>query len=213
MDKLEKINNKEITDYLIMEKKIILENVQYNIENTYLYKVFVYEKLLNGNLCDFIINETEEYSKKNGGWTHRRHLNYPTTDMPVKCVKNIKILIYNFVTFNIFPLIEKYYNLNIYHLNIVDLFVVKYEYDKQAELETHVDGSLISFNILLNSEDEFEGGGTIIKFNNENEKLYSGKKGDIFLHCGKIKHAGNKITSGKRYILVGFINYLSYHDN
>ena len=211
MDKLAILNNEEINNYLRMEKKTILDNVKNNIVNTDFYKVFIYEKILNGNLCDFIINETEEYSKKIGGWTHRRHLNYPTTDIPVKGVKNINILVHNFVIYNIFPLIEKYYNLSIYHLNIVDLFIVKYEYDKQAELETHVDGNLISFNILLNSE--FEGGGTIIKFNNENEKLYSIGKGDILLHCGKIRHSGNKITSGKRYILVGFINYLLYHGN
>ena len=210
MEEIEKIDYTEISNFLKNKKIIIKEYIHNDIEKCFLSKTFIYENILNKNLCDYIIYETELYADKNGGWTHKRHKNYPTTDIPVKMIKNIDIFVHNFVIYNIFPLFSKSYNLNIYNLFINDLFVVKYEHDKQNNLDFHRDGNLLSFNILLNEDSEFEGGGTIIKYTDK-EILYSIKKGDIFIHSGKIEHSGNKITSGKRYILVGFISYLLHY--
>ena len=69
---------------------------------------FNYNKLFSKNVCDWIIFESEEYAKNNGGWTTRRHENYPTTDIPVEKIKNI----FNFVLFSftdIFNKIKKSY--------------------------------------------------------------------------------------------------------
>ena len=41
------------------------------------------------------------------------------------------------------------YNLSEINLKINDLFVVKYEDTQQSHLKFHTDGSIISFNILL----------------------------------------------------------------
>lgn len=206
MNILQKINPSDITNHLSKYKQILDIQISSGIEKTFLSNVYIYEKFLDPNICDFIIYESEKYSN-NYGWETTRHNNYPTTDIPLINIKNIYNIIYNYTIFNIFPLIEKSYKLNMYYLSITDLFIVKYEFDKQNELLPHCDNSIISFNILLNNENDFEGGGTIIHFENH-EKLYSIKKGDIILHSGKIKHSGNKITNGKRYIIVGFIHYL-----
>ena len=88
-----------------------------------------------------------------------------------------------------------------------DMFVVRYDHDKQPELKIHTDTGHISFNVLLN--DEFEGGGTRFQ-NGIGEAIYEitvkPAKGQVLIHSARIKHEGLKVTSGTRYILVGFLN-------
>lgn len=77
--------------------------------------------------------------------------------------------------------------------------------NNQKSLDYHTDGSQFSFIITLN--EEFEGGGTKFLSDGETYKL---NKGDCLIFNGKNKHCGVKITSGTRYILTGFINYVEY---
>jgi hypothetical protein len=72
----------------------------------------------------------------------------------------------------------------------------------QDQLEYHTDHSDFSFIISLNND--FTGGGTHFYHSNETIKL---NIGDCLIFCGKNKHKGNKIFSGKRLILTGFIKY------
>ena len=102
---------------------------------------------------------------------------------------------------------------------------------QQRSVGIHRDGSVISFNVLLNSENDFVGGGTffeqdqvvqnnmIITKNNENDittnlvkmegvygKVYTIQRGDVLIHSGKLRHGGYEITNGKRMLLVGFVD-------
>ena len=188
------------------------------INNNPLYNHIKFKNIINNELCDFIINESEKFALKNitkerpTGWTISRHKNYPTTDLPIKEIPTLFNLINNIIRFNIFPLIESSYNVNKYFLNCNDIFIVKYKYDEQNELSRHKDGCAFSFNILLNDETEFENGGTIIYENGE-DILIKNTKGGLILHSGQSLHSGNKITKGIRYILVGFISYLKEYNN
>ena len=81
--------------------------------------------------------------------------------------------------------------------------VVKYDAaDGHVELGMHRDGLLVTANIALNDVDEYTGGGTIIEGLDAPIRL---PKGNVLLHPGDVKHAGNAITSGVRYVLVCFI--------
>ena len=102
---------------------------------------------------------------------------------------------------------------------------------QQRSVGIHRDGSVISFNVLLNSENDFVGGGTffeqdqvvqnnmITNKNNENDittnllkmedvygKVYTIQRGDVLIHSGKLRHGGYEITNGKRMLLVGFVD-------
>ena len=86
------------------------------------------------------------------------------------------------------------------------MFVVRYDAEKQPYLSKHTDDSDISFNVLLTNG--FEGGGT--RFWN---RLLSSpfatvqptEVGRVLTHSALIQHEGLPITSGLRYILVGFL--------
>jgi hypothetical protein len=174
---------------------------------------YIFPNFINNYLCDFIVNECEKYSYTNisiknpKGWTTSRHFHYPTNDLPINDINSINTIIQNIVVLNIFPLIEQLYNVNKYLLCCKDIFVVKYEESGQNKLEKHLDGSLFSFNILLNHTDNFKGGGTIFH-KSSGDELVLNTKGGLLLHPGYMFHSGNTVLQGKRYILVGFIDYL-----
>jgi predicted 2-oxoglutarate/Fe(II)-dependent dioxygenase YbiX len=65
----------------------------------------------------------------------------------------------------------------------------------------HTDGSSITVNILLSDPSNFVGGGTYF----EDDITVTLEQGDMIMHSGKTRHSGLKITEGKRYLLVFFI--------
>jgi len=163
---------------------------------------FIYPKIYCPNVCSWIINECENYAKDNGGWTKKRHKNYPTTDLPVESVKSI----FGFVFESLKLLSEKikksYGLMDEINIDYSDLFIVKYKADEQNFLEIHQDGSFLSFNILLSNPHDFEGGGTYF----DDGLIMKGEQGDLIIHTSKMKHSGLPITKGTRYLLVGFVN-------
>jgi hypothetical protein len=106
-------------------------------------------------------------------------------------------------------------------MHYLDLFVAHYQAKDSEEskvmdrLELHRDGTILSFSLLLNSPDDFTGGGTFYDALRDVEPsgiLHAGgvirpdRPGDAVLHCGKILHGADVVTSGSRTVLVGFID-------
>jgi len=176
-------------------------NLKYN--NRFLQR-FTVPKIYSSDMCRYIINESEKYATHNGGWMTKRHLKYPTTDLPVDKIPSIFGIILETLK-TIMKQINISYDLhNDMTIDVKDLFVVKYSHDAQTHLEMHTDASFISFNILLNESSEFEGGGT--KF--EDGLTHHSQQGDLFIHSSLVKHSGSTITKGIRYLLVGFVDVI-----
>ena len=165
---------------------------------------FAYPDVYTSATCEYIINESNKYADTNGGWMTQRHEKYPTTDLPVKDIPNIIDVVFRSMK-DVLDLIVNSYQLHDdVKLNITDLFIVKYQHDKQASLKRHCDKSHISFNILLSDETDFEGGGTHF----DDGITMKSKRGGIIIHSGQLYHSGIKITSGSRYLLTGFVDIL-----
>lgn len=183
-----------------------INNIMSTCKSTIKYNRFLqrfqYNNIYSKEICNWIVNECELYAKNNGGWTTKRHDNYPTTDLPIDMVKPIFNFIYeSFKTIN--NKIKKSYCLpESINLDFKDIFVVKYKFNEQNYLDLHEDGSFMSFQILLSNLNDFEGGGTYF---DDGLTMYP-EQGDLLIHSSKIKHCGLPITKGTRYLLVGFIN-------
>lgn len=179
-----------------------LNNEKGDVKYNRFLQRFTFKKIYTPEMSRYIINESERYAQYNGGWTVKRHENYPTTDLPVNKIPSIFGLILETMN-TICDKVKSSYGLNDdMSINIQDLFIVKYEATSQNYLEMHVDGSFLSFNILLNNPSEFEGGGTYF----DDGLTSHSEQGDLLIHSSKIKHSGLSITKGKRYLLVGFLN-------
>ena len=165
---------------------------------------YTYPSIYSKDVCQWFIHESEAYASKNGGWCEYRHKSYPTVDLPIKDISTI----FHYFVFSlqsILSTVKKAYDIpDGYYMNIIDAFIIKYKSNQQNELEFHTDGSIVSFNILLNNENDFEGGGTYFSDNLQ----VASHQGDLMIHCGKIKHAGGKITKGTRYLLVCFVDII-----
>ena len=178
-------------------------NSIYNQEVNFTKK-YIVNHVLTPNQCKQVMNEAENYALINK-WSKTRHEYYPTTDNQItkewSCYEFLEDKIKN----TLYPLYQKYYNINANQLEIEELFIVKYDATSiqgQKSLEAHTDGSEFSFIIALN--DEYEGGGTRFVENNEIVKC---KKGDCVIFCGQTEHEGLSVHSGTRYILAGFIKF------
>ena len=177
-------------------------------------QVIVTPKLWNEQQCTSILETVIRFGNANG-WSSQRHRSYSTTDIPTHSVgaeldENLR----RKLSEELFPrIIEKYrlnerFGVNVdegerVEIGVRDLFFVKYDMVRRRELKLHRDGVLVSFNILLNDESEFEGGGTHFEHLN---KAIGITRGDCVFHSGNVLHAGHPITSGERYILVGFLD-------
>jgi len=72
----------------------------------------------------------------------------------------------------------------------------------------HKDETALTFNLCLSPTDGFAGGGTYFPASATDVDgiLLRPNPGQCLIHDGNIKHAGNEVLSGERYILVGFYN-------
>ncbi|CAH0477382.1 unnamed protein product [Peronospora belbahrii] len=153
----------------------------------------------------FIRSEVNRVAAEQG-WCTERHASYQTTDMPCHQVASLNSWVRSTLAMRLFPQIAKHYQLpKSQRLLFRDLFFVKYEArtGERSDLALHRDGSVLSFNVLLNSADDFTGGGTYFDATKHTIHL---TQGDVVVHSGKVLHAGAPVLSGIRQILVGFLD-------
>ena len=132
--------------------------------------------------------------------------NVPTADIQLfelKLDNQWKKIIFSYIA----PIVNILYN-NYKTRDINLAFVVKYGTDNQTELEPHHDSSTYTVNITLNQGNgiDYDGGGT--HFIRQKYTLKNQLPGMCCIHPGRLTayHEGLPITSGKRYILVSFVN-------
>ncbi|KAJ1644669.1 hypothetical protein J3B02_002644 [Coemansia erecta] len=136
------------------------------------------------------------------GWTLQRHGAFPTRDVPVKSL-SVSAMVYTRLAEKLFPKLELHTGIGAGYWTFRDLFVVGYHEDHQRMLKLHTDGCLASLTLLLNNPAEFTGGGTFFKKFDLHIKQ---KPGEAWVHDAKLSHSGMEITSGKRIVMVAFMD-------
>ena len=151
------------------------------------------------------------------GWSTARHVQAPTTDVPVSQVSAIRSWFDGVLREKLFPMLAARYPYAIGsadELRVMDAFVVRYDAREQASLPTHQDENTFSFTIALNDRSEYEGGGTGFEMlrpagADDNEPyakhILNADAGGVVTFPGKLRHGGNVVTAGRRYIIPLFI--------
>ena len=103
----------------------------------------------------------------------------------------------------LFPAVSQQFGLEASSLRVCDAVVVRYDAAKRATHQPmHADQGLVSFNIPLSSQLEYEGGGTC--FEGTGDVLRS-PMGNLLVHASGMRHAGSAIRRGVRWVLVVFL--------
>ncbi|KAI8341316.1 hypothetical protein BC941DRAFT_416499 [Chlamydoabsidia padenii] len=164
-------------------------------------------RLLTQDECQTILAQVP--SATSTEWTTGRHSAFPTTDIPIATTPGLRYLIPLLQQRLVSSVLAPIYGFGRDQLGFRDLFLVRYDSQAQQGLAAHTDGCLMSFNILINSPDEFQGGGTLFYTRNDNEVIMRPThQGDVVHHDACIKHQGLDISWGQRIILVGFVDTL-----
>jgi hypothetical protein len=92
-------------------------------------------------------------------------------------------------------------------MRVHDAFIVRYdaERDGSVSLPEHMDTSVVSVILSLNSVDAFKGGGTWFEALGPDGAVVSADVGCAVLFAGPMRHAGFPIHAGTRFILVLFL--------
>mmetsp|Transcript_17925 Transcript_17925/g.37715 ORF Transcript_17925/g.37715 Transcript_17925/m.37715 type:complete len:979 (-) Transcript_17925:184-3120(-) len=174
--------------------------------------------ILSPKDCDHVIKTAEVHAAKcneesgNSGWTTSRHYAVPTTDIPLHELSELHLWFYLLWKDKIRPLLRRQFNLT-FPLNssknaktlqrdvfLHDVFVVRYDADRQRYLPPHYDESTHSFIIALNSD--FKGGGTFI--HSLGQTLAPSAGGMMSFCGGELLHSGDPVIEGVRYIIAAF---------
>ena len=185
--------------------------------------------------CASIIDAAEAFAlSSGGGWTTKRHIAYPTTDIPVDDIFGRFSIVHGLVNGHVLPALARCFPmLDEESLRIKELFVCKFEATegKQRGLGPHKDGTPWSFVLCLNDSADYLGGGTFFEEIPASRATIAGKPlqsieadepalgvlmrppegttgvGSAVFFSGKNRHRGEPVTRGVRYILTGFIDY------
>jgi hypothetical protein len=169
-------------------------------------RVFRVEGVFSPAECKSLVRAADAAATRRG-WDKLRHGKYPTTDMPLSEVSEVEPMARAAIFRRLLrPLAPLYFPHGFLpeHLTLRDAFYVKYSATPghQRELEMHTDGSVFSFNILLSDPTDFEGGGTLFEVTGA---VARPPQGAALAHSGQLRHSGVAISSGERYLLVGFV--------
>ena len=158
---------------------------------------------LNPTDCDFLISIATA-SAKATGWSMRRHAHFPTTDLETSSVPAIREWVVPRLSETFLPTMGRLFQVAVERLQVQEVFFVKYEAGGQPGLALHRDGEALSFSILLSHPSEFDGGGTQLE--SLGMTVRPDTRGDVFMHCGQMRHGGCEVTRGVRYLLVAFVD-------
>lgn len=187
------------------------------------------ERLLTSEQAAKCRDLAKEHAAKSGSWDSpdfNRHQTYATCDFPIEDCETLSVYLED-IGFheNILSRLSQHYGVDMEDMTYLDFFCAHYQVQDgngdarrrtMDRLEAHRDGSLLSFTVLLTPPDEFEGGGTFfdaLRDVNSSEStllhpngvIRPARAGDCVLHSGKLLHGANGVTSGKRTVLVGFV--------
>jgi hypothetical protein len=212
----EKLNN--LFQYIARTKikdKVCEEDFIYN-------KQYVFKSMFDDELCNKIVEECFDINE----WvsdTSSIHYQYKYIDiekLSTDTFKKILIIINNKI-----PEISDLYELEKVKLEITEIVIIKNDENNEYVSRLSKDVDFLKFSILLNSQDEFEGGNiqfyiynpTVVDISNNSlsvstddrmNKNINLQKGDMCIH-GSLFYKNHNVTKGSMYLLVGYIKPVS----
>jgi tetratricopeptide (TPR) repeat protein len=190
-------------------------------------KIYVTDPpFLSQEECAHVIQLAEDHFAAKGQWSKVPSGQYGFCGFYIKEVPTVHEWFVKIVKQRFFPLLQRIFPDfcdNAADLLVDNSYLFKYAPETGRRTDVHTDEGCLSFTIALNSKDDFEGGGTWFEglSLDENDDKASSEEdtppgailemdvGQINIRPSSLKHMGNAITSGTRYIIGGFVLHRS----
>ena len=163
---------------------------------------------LSKEQCDTIVAIAEGYVQENGQWTTLPSGRFQIAGSWIKDIPPLTDYFNHLLKTKFFPALAKLFPHVVTDpslLYIQSAYIFKYTPESGEKTDTHIDSSLLSFTILLNDNTQFEGGGTYFECLGETGEIITMEQGDVTFRPAGLRHRGQPITSGQRYVLGGFV--------
>jgi tetratricopeptide (TPR) repeat protein len=178
--------------------------------------IFVSEKpLLSKEECARVIQLADEHFAQhgeNGEWTALPAGEYQMRGFKLKDIPEIRQFFVEVFRKRFLPVVQHTspkFAESIADLALDNCYLMKFTPATGARMDIHCDDGCLSFTIQMNPREEYQGGGTWFEGLAEDENDHEGgilkmDVGHVHFRAGAIRHCGNTITAGKRYVIGGF---------
>ena len=164
--------------------------------------------LLSAQECNTIVSLANNFFQEKGDWSTLPSGRFQIAGSWIKDIPPLKEYFNRLLKNKLFPALAQIFPHVVTDpslLCIQSAYIFKYTPESGEKTDMHMDGSLLSFTILLNDKTDFEGGGTFFECLGEKGEIIHMNKGDVTFRPAGLRHRGQPISSGERYVLGGFV--------
>jgi thioredoxin-like negative regulator of GroEL len=155
--------------------------------------------------CNRLIQLAESHFG-NGDWTTLPSGQYDVAGFWIKSVPAVHEQFNEMLRRRLFPLLQQQFPqfCSFQDLVVDSAYVFKYTTETGRRTDVHTDSGCVSFTIAVNGPEDYEGGGTWFQALNHEDPVIEMAQGHVTVRPGGVRHCGQAVTKGTRYIIGGF---------
>jgi hypothetical protein len=159
--------------------------------------------------CQECIDKAEaHFASRNEPWTKLPSGQYDVAGFWIRDVPEVHEWFLKMIQKRLFPLLVKtfpHFCGSVEDLCVDNAYLFKYTPETGRRTDVHTDSGCLSFTISLNSNKDYQGGGTWFEgLRGSDTRVIEMDVGQCTVRPGGVRHCGHAVTQGTRYIIGGF---------
>jgi tetratricopeptide (TPR) repeat protein len=165
------------------------------------------QPLLTADDCNDLIQRAETYFQ-GAPWTTLPSGQYDVAGFWLKSIPSVHEWFNDQLKHRLLPLLQQQFpsfvESSMDDLCVDNAYLFKYTPETGRRTGVHTDSGCLSFAIAINAQDGYTGGGTWIEGINAPGGTIHMDQGHVTVRPGGVRHCGQAVESGTRYIIGGF---------
>jgi tetratricopeptide (TPR) repeat protein len=163
--------------------------------------------LFTAKECQEVVQNAEAHFQ-GGPWSTLPSGQYDVNGFWIRDVPQVHAWFDRMVAERLFPLLKQkfpHFVDSVEDLVVDNAYLFKYTPETGRRTDVHTDSGCLSFTIAMNGNDEYAGGGTWFEgLEGKDSNVIEMNVGQCTVRPGGVRHCGNAVKSGTRYVIGGF---------